>query len=434
MSGVTAALIRSVRAIASDAIPDDALAAARHCILDWFGCTLAGSRERLTSIILEAADAPGDARVIGHDRTLAPSWAALVNGAASHALDYDDTHIAMGGHPTAPVLPALLALAERTGACGRDVLTAFVAGVETECRLGAVLGPGHYAAGWHATATFGSFGAAAACAHLLGLDPGAWAHAFGLAATQAGGLKSVFGTMSKPFHAGRAAMNGYVAAQLASRGFTSDTDVLAAFAATHAGRIDTEAVDRLDGGFCVRDTLFKYHAACYLTQSSIEAALQIGVPAPDVDRVDVLVPPGHLDVCNIAEPRTGLEGKFSLRMTVAMALRGDPTDEAAFTDARMADPTIVALRDRVTVRPVDGLRPAESTVIVHTRDGNERTATVDAGRPADDLGVQWQRLSSKFTSLATPVIGADAAARVHELVSRIEDADGVGKLLELTRP
>src|SRR5215475_6491907 len=167
------------------------------------------------------------ATVIGHGVRLPVLLAALVNGAASHALDFDDVNLAMTGHPSVVLLSALIALAEERGSSGQDVMTAFVAGYELQCRLGLLLAPGHYnTLGFHATATVGSFGAAAACAHLLGLDAEKTATALGIAGTQAAGLKSMFGTMCKPLHAGKAAQNGLIGASLAARGFTSRGDVL----------------------------------------------------------------------------------------------------------------------------------------------------------------------------------------------------------------
>ena len=270
----------------------------------------------------------------------------------------------MSGHPSAPVLPALLALVESEGARGPDLLAALVAGIELECRLGALLGPGHYAAGFHATATLGAFGAAAACARLLDLDEERWLHAMGIAGTQAAGLKSAFGSMTKPLHAGRAAETGLLAALLARGGFTASPSVLEApqgFAATHAGGEPTSAaLERWTGRFLVRDTLFKYHAACYLTHAAIEASSRLRTRhalAPErIARVEVRVDPSLLAVCNVAEPRTGLEGKFSLRATTAMALLGDDTaDPATFTAARMSDPRLVRLRDAITNLGMNGL-------------------------------------------------------------------------------
>src|SRR5271169_5674600 len=184
--------------------------------------------------------------------------------------------MAMPGHPSVAILPGLLALAELKGSSGREVVTAFVAGYETACRIGAALQPGHYNLGFHSTGTVGSFGAAAACARLLGLDAEATAVALGIAGTQAAGLKSQFGTMCKPLHAGKAAQNGLLAARLASRGFTSRPDAIECaqgFAATQSPAFKPEAaLEDPPGGFYLRGNLFKYHAACFLTHAPIECA------------------------------------------------------------------------------------------------------------------------------------------------------------------
>lgn len=419
----TAQLVESVRGITD--LPADVAFAAKHCVLDWMGCALAGSSEPLARTLESFAREQGGherATVLGRSFRTSTGWASLLNGAAGHALDFDDTHLTMMGHPSAPVLPAVLALAEAGHCTGEAFLAAFVAGVEAECRLGAMIGPGHYAAGWHSTATLGTFGAAAACAHLLGLDGEKWRHAFGLAGTQAAGLKSVFGSMSKPLHAGKAAMNGLLAARLASDGFTSDVDILDSFAPAHAGSLGPLPADR----FLIRDTMFKYHAACYLTHSSIEAALRLRADAGLIEAVEVFVPPGHLSVCNIPEPATGLEGKFSLRATVAMALLGDATgDPAAYNDERVGADDLVALRDRVSVTPASGLGAAESRVVITLRDGTSMEETVDTGKPAEDLDVQWGRLTDKFVALASPVVGTERAWELHRLVEKIETVDYV---------
>ena len=200
-------------------LPGPVCELARQCVLDYLGVALAGAQDPLVRILLdEMTEAGGSpqASVIGHSARLPALSAALVNGAAAHALDYDDVHMAMPGHPSVAVLPGLLALAELRGSSGREVITAFVVGYETACRIGAALQPGHYNLGFHSTSTVGSFGAAAACARLLDLDVETTAMALGVAGTQAAGLKSQFGTMCKPFHAGKAAQNGLLAARLAA--------------------------------------------------------------------------------------------------------------------------------------------------------------------------------------------------------------------------
>jgi 2-methylcitrate dehydratase PrpD len=189
-------------------LPAPALAVAKHCILDWLGVTLAGSHDPLVGMLVEEVEDQGgnaQAGIIGWDRRASMSQAALVNGAAGHALDFDDVLRAFMGHPTAPVLPALLALAERRGATGRDIIQAFAAGVETEARIGRMMTESHYARGFHSTATLGTIGAAVACGRLLGFDADRMATAMGIAATQSAGLKSMFGTMCTPPASRRAA-------------------------------------------------------------------------------------------------------------------------------------------------------------------------------------------------------------------------------------
>src|SRR5215467_8918609 len=416
--GITRALVDAAQVVRWEELPEEPREVARHCLLDFLGVALAGAREPLTEILIDAVvhhETSSEAGLLGRAERASRLSAALVNGAAAHALDFDDTHTAMNGHPSVPVLPALLALAETEAASGERLLAALVAGIELECRLASVLGPGHYAVGFHSTATLGAFGAAAACAHLLGLDGEQWTRALGLAGTQAAGLKSGFGTMAKPLHAGRAAATGLLSALLARGGFTANATIVEApqgFAATHAGTSSSRALERADH-LQVRATLFKYHAACYLTHAAIEAASALRTAhrlVPEaIDRVTVRVAPGLLTVCAIPEPRTGLEGKFSLRATTAMALLGDDTaDPAAFTDARMADPRLCALRDRVHVETVPGVPGTRAAVEIEAR-GQRLDAEVDTGVPARDLVLQRDRLRRKFLTLATPVVGTGGA-------------------------
>ncbi len=439
---VTQELIQSVANLTWESIPPHARAVARHCMLDWFGVALAGSCEPLSAILVrELADGGGDATLVGHSQRASVADAALINGATSHALDFDDTHTLMSGHPSAPVVPAVLALAERDGRDGASLLVALVVGIEFECRLGALVNPGHYAAGFHATGTLGTFGAAAAAAHLLSLDGDQWRHAIGLAGTQAAGLKSGFGTMAKPLHAGRAAANGLTAALLARNGFTANPSIIETvqgFAATHgAPTLDVAALERLDGRFLIADTLFKYHASCYLTHAAIEAASKLraesGVRADAIESVEVRASTGCIGVCDIPEPATGLEGKFSLRATTAMALLGDDTtDPAAFSDVRMCDPALVAMRDRVSFVPQSRLDVTRVTVAIRAG-GRSFEAEADTGRPATDLTRQWEALSAKFFSLATPVVGRKRATDLHDAIARLEAVPSMCEITALVR-
>jgi len=439
-AGLTRTLAGAAAAVAYEALPGPIRELARQCVLDYFGVALAGAGDELVGILADEMAAAGgvaEASLVGRAARLPVLSAALVNGAASHALDYDDVNLAMPGHPSVAILPALVALAEARGASGRALIAAFVAGYETACRIGMALAPGHYGRGFHATGTVGAFGAAAACAHLLGLDAEATARALGIAGTQAAGLKSQFGTMCKPFHAGKAAQNGLLAARLAARGFSSRADLVECdqgFASTHSRDFAPErALAEPPGGFYLRANLFKYHAACYMTHGPIECARQIAAQAApdDIAAITLSVNRGSARICNIASPADGLEAKFSLRQTVAMALAGIDTARLdAYSTATATDPALVALRERVALDFRDDCAEAAAELAVTLRDGRTLRASHDAGIPSADIAEQGARLAGKFDALAIPVIGA---ARARELQAAIAGLDDLADTAALAR-
>jgi len=423
-------------------IPAQVRTVVGHCLLDWLGVTLAGSREDAARIVREEALEQGgapQATLLGTGARTSIGQAALVNGTASHALDYDDVHFAFLGHPTVTVIPAILALAERDGHGGRDFLTAFVAGVEVGSRIGEYVTEAHYARGHHATGTLGAFSAAAATARMLDLDAETSAIAFGIAATQAAALKSMFGTMCKPLHAGKAAANGQYAALLARRGFSSRADAIECsqgFADTQSPVIETHRVlEGLGERFHTRDVLFKYHAACYGTHSSIEALTRLrnahGIDCTNVDKIEIRVPTRNLRVCNIQEPGTGLEAKFSLRLVSAMALAGESTsDIAGYTDALCTEPELVRLRDAIRVVGDEELARGTSEVIVSMADGVVYREFGNVSIPSRDLDEQGRRLEEKFISLASPVIGDGKAHEVVQMVAELGELESLDALLQ----
>lgn len=440
---VTEGLAALSSGLEHETLSGDARAIARQCVMDWFAVTLAGSSEPAVRILkdeLAADGGHGHATLLGSGDRVPVSHAALINGTASHALDYDDVHLAILGHPTVAVLPAIVALAEADDRSGVDVIAAFLAGYETACRVGALVEPAHYDHGFHATATVGSFGAAAAVAHLMKLDAATTAAALGIAGTLASGLKSMFGTMCKPLHAGRAAENGLRAARLAARGFSSRPDVLECvqgFAATQSADFHPDAAfAEPAGGFHIRSNLFKYHASCYLTHAPIEAALALvrdhDVDPADVAHVRIRTAEAADRVCNIAEPQTGLEAKFSLRLTVALALAG--YDTAAFEtygDAATVAPELVRLRDRTTVVFEPGWKETQAEVTITRRDGSDVSAVHDSGIPASDVADQGKRIRTKFMTLVAPTLGDERAARLADAIDGLEDEPSLRSLLDL---
>ena len=440
--GLTRQLAAQARALTLADLPMDIRTWARQCVLDYLACTLAGAQEDLTAILLaemQEQGGIGPATILGHGVQLPVAAAALVNGAAAHALDYDDVNLAMPGHPSVAILPALLALAEECGATGAAVLTAFVAGYELQCRIGRAIAPGHYdELGFHATATVGSFGAAAACAHLLGLDVEHCATALGIAGTQAAGLKAMFGTMCKPLHAGTAASHGLLAAKLTARGFTSRPDVLECpqgFAQTHSPDFHPdEALASPPQGWYLRNNLFKYHAACYMVHAPIEAARQLraqhGITPDRIAHIRVTLDEACARICNIPAPQTGLEAKFSLRLATAMGLAGVDTGRlSTYSAATAADPRLVAMRDQVELDFRPGLPSTFAAIEVTLRDGSTRRAQHDAGVPAADTAEQGRRLEEKFVALVEPVLGSNTVCTLLAEVEKLEALPDVRGLM-----
>jgi 2-methylcitrate dehydratase PrpD len=437
---VTAEIAQRAALLGYRDLPDDLIERTKQCLLDWFAVTLAGAQDELTEILVQETledGGKGPASLVGRSEKVTPSGATLINGAASHALDYDDVNFAMGGHPTVTVVPALLSLGEQRKASGRLFIESFVAGYETSGRVGNLVSPSHYTKGFHVTGTVGSFSATAAAGRMLGLDAGQLAVAFGIAATQAAGLKSNFGTMCKPLHAGTASEHGLRAAKLAARGFTARGDVLECdqgFASSQSDHLNVEAaLGEPPQGWHLRNNLFKYHAACYLTHAPIECAKEIRLksnfPPERVKKILLRLDEGADRVCNIPNPTSGLEAKFSLRQTVAMALTGvDTANLDSYNEAVTQDPRIKALRDKMTIEFKPGWAKSVSEMAIQLDDGTLVEATHDSGIPWPDLGKQRQALETKFESLAVPVLGAAGAKRLHDAIERIDSLADVGDL------
>ncbi|MCP5084800.1 MAG: MmgE/PrpD family protein [Alphaproteobacteria bacterium] len=397
----------------------DAAQIARLSLLDWIAVAVAGRDEPVAKIVRDLVGGDGgtpEASVIGHDANLPARAAALSNGATSHALDYDDTHFIYLGHPTVAVMPAALALAEKLGSTGPAFLDAALVGLETACRIGEWLGRGHYQHGFHQTATSGSFGAAAAASRLLGLDAERTCHALGIAATKASGLKSQFGTMGKPYHAGLAAANGVEAALLAKAGIVSRPDGLECeqgFSLTHAGEQDNTslAMGELGRKYVFTEVQHKFHACCHGTHAPVEALISArddhGVSPADIESVELTVNPRFLRVCNIEQPATGLEAKFSFRLTAAMALSGyDTSALATFSAENCHEPSLVALRDKVSVVTDSGLSESVAQIRIDRR-SNE--AVVIRHDICDPMPVAVRE--AKVRAKAAALLGQDRAER-----------------------
>jgi len=441
MTELTNQLWKRFGSLTIDDLPNDVSTIATHCVLDWFGCALAGSREPLAGLLRdELSLVEGVCSLVGSPLRADPMRAAMINGAAGHALDFDDTSMVMGGHATVPLLPAILALAEEHGSTGNDVMTAYVVGMEVQSRIGTSIGPDHYNKGWHTTSTIGVFGAAAAASWMLGLDDDGFATAMGIAASSASGLKANFGTMTKPLHPGQAAERGLLAARLAARGYTANgaaIDGNQSFAqAAGSGSLDEERFDRWADTWATPMTLFKFHAACHLTHAGIEATgslLADGLAVDDIEGITMTVNPSILDVCGIPDPRTGLEAKFSLRGTQALLAHGvDTAAVSSFEDGPINRADVQAFIPKVTIETDASLHTMATRVEVRGSSGSRR-ANHDVSRPSSDLGAQGVRLRSKFDALARPIVGRDSASLLGDSIEALATLADVRDLLALTR-
>ncbi|HEX3970933.1 MAG TPA: MmgE/PrpD family protein [Stellaceae bacterium] len=441
--GVTATILAQVDALFASPLPDDVVEWSRHCVLDWLGVALAGAGEALTLALRDEARAEGGrpvASVLFHGDKISPTLAALVNAAMADALDFSDANPNIHGHTTPAIVAASLALAEANGASGRALLEAVVVGIEVACRVGLLAHGRLHPGGFHPTGTTVVFGAAAAAAHLLGLDARQRAHALGLAATQGAGLVASAGSMAKPFHSGKAAMNGILAASLARRGFTGRPDAIEAaggFLSAHVREWSAAPLASCESRFLIRDTKFKAHAACALTHSSIENMLILmrrhAVTPDSIEQIELRVPHSSLGVCNIADPATSLEAKFSLKTVAAMALLGDATgDINAYDVERALRPEVKRLAARIVVAGADDLDGGEAVAIATLTDGRTLAERYDSYTAKVDLAAQRDALGRKFHALVAPMLGETRAARLAETVLVLDRAGSLTPLVALS--
>jgi 2-methylcitrate dehydratase PrpD len=401
--------------------PDRALPAAvadmaRLCLADWLGVAIGAGEEPAGRIVREAAASwrsSGPATVL-FGRTTAAPFAALANGTLAHCLDFDDTYVKAVTHISAPVWAATLALGEELGADEAAMLAAFVAGFETASRLGDGLGEAVTAHGWHSTGVFGRLGAAAASAALLPLDGQQALHALGAAATQTGGLTASFGTMAKPFHAGKAAMDGVVAAQLAAAGFVSATGLF-----EPGGGLDTALVQDgsarfapIDGaGWHILENSFKPYAACHLTHPAVDAARALAPGAAEIAainsvRAEIGALANQITGGKSGWPASALEAKFDLKYCIALGLHGQALSAADFREPWRPEPAVGATARKVSVAVSPEMGFAAARLAIAFADGRRGQTHVPVAKGHPGNPMSWDDMWRKFEALVAPTLGS----------------------------
>ena len=397
---------------------------AKMSILDWCGVAYAAKKEPVSKIVSEMVkeeNGVNQARLITTGHRVSSRGAALANGATGHALDYDDTHFLFVGHPTASALPTALALGEELGSSLEELLLAYMTGVEVSTRIGHILGYSHYNSGFHQTATSGSFGSTIVASKLLNLSEDETINALGLVSTRASGIKSQFGTMGKPYHAGMAASNGIEAAKLSKLGFVSREDGMECdqgFFLTHGWdkKLPKRAVENLGTDFLFPEIKYKFHACCHGLHSFLEALEELKQENnfnPDtIEEIAIETNPSWLKVCNIEKPKTGLEAKFSYKLTAAMSIYGkDTADLDTYCDEICFDDNMNGIRDRVKVIPNDKLTNTQSLISI--KDGSKDIINKHDLSDKIDQKILETKILNKSVSLLSKIKSNDISSMLN---------------------
>jgi 2-methylcitrate dehydratase PrpD len=424
----------------SDAVDHEA----HRTFLNWVGCAVGAANHESVVAALGAVamlqPAP-QASVLGRTGKVDMASAALVNGISSHTFDFDDTHLKTIIHPAGPVASALLALAEVTGATGRQLIDALVLGIDVSCRIGNMMYPDHYDRGWHITGSTGTLGAAAGCARLLGLDEQETAMALGIAASQPVGMREQFGTMTKPFHPGGAARAGLMSALLAKNGFTASPKAIEA-ARGYAQTVSTknawnEITDELGTRFEISFNTYKPFACGIVIHPTIDAATQLrakGVKPADIERVELGVHSLVLELTGKKEPKDGLEGKFSVYHGFAAGLVFGRAGEPEYDDGIVNRPDMVEVRRKVVAAVDDSIAEESADVTAILKDGRRVHVFVEHAIGSLERPMTDRDLEAKFHSLADPVIGEGKASRLIEACWSLGKAKDLRGLTALALP
>jgi 2-methylcitrate dehydratase PrpD len=440
-----------------DDIPEGVRLTAIEHILDGYGLALSGHAEEGHAILrryAQRASCAEEVVVFGTSLRSTAELAALVNGQAMHAMDYDDTQLSTNPasvyglltHPTTPVLGATSAVAELIGASGRDLLTAYVAGVEVACRTSDASDPRHYQKGFHSTGTFGAIGAAAGAAKLFGLTTEQTQFCLGIAASLSGGYRENFGTMTKPLHAGQAAQAGVFAARLAHDGFTAARNILEAKRGMYQASSDGYEPTRIDGKlgspFFLEDpgVSIKPYPSGSLSHPGQDAVLELvrehDLKPEDVEEAIAGTNSATTNALIYPLPQTALEAKFSFPFFLAIAILRHKVGIEEFRDEVVLDPEVQELMKRchhVVDEEIDarGFQHMDTRVVIKLRDGRvlEKLESFATGHPNKPMS--REQLETKFFECAELAIDRDRARLAADIIWRLDELEHVGKLHEM---
>jgi 2-methylcitrate dehydratase PrpD len=439
--GVTRQLARYVVQARFEDLPAPVRHEGVRTLLNWVGVAVGGSQHETVDralLALAPFSGPAQATILGRAERMDIFNAAFVNGVSSHIFDFDDTHLKTIIHPAGPVVSAILALSEYRPVSGRDFLNALVLGVEVECRIGNSVYPNHYDVGWHITGTAGVFGAAAAAGRLLGLNEQQMVWALGLAASQPVGLRESFGSMNKSFNPGRAASNGLFAAILASKGYTSSDGMIEAkrgWANTISTKQDfREITEGLGQRYEAALNTYKPFSCGIVIHPAIDAAIQLRnehhLRAEQIANVQLRVHPLVIELTGKKTPQIGLEGKFSVYHSVAVALIEGAAGERQYSDRAVRDPQVIAVRDRVATTVDPAIKPEQVDMVITLTDGRQLHKFIEHAIGSLEVPMTDAQLEAKFLDLADGVL---PAAQVRQLMDACWKIEGMPSAAAVAR-
>ena len=448
----TERIVNFIEQISYEQLPAAAVEASKCSILDCLGVAVAGSQEDAGRIISQYTEdtAKPEAGVIGGGFKTSIDQAAWVNGTKAHALDYDDYFIPDNStpyHPTVAILPAVLAVGEKLHVSGKEVLLAYITGFEVEARIAMACAEQQYDLGWHTTSTLGSLGAAAAIAKMLKLDEEKIRMALGIASSLAGGLRKNFGTMTKPLHAGNAARNGVMAAILAQRGFTADRNILdspLSFGEVLGGESAPER-DRKDQEVQVEFHIvspgisLKPYPSCAYSHWAIDAALELrreAMISPDnIAEVECRTSSGLPHILIHSQPKTALEGKFSLEFCTAIALIDGRVSLKQFTDEKVNDSVVQELMKKIKyVHPPEmgsGLINLGGELVVKLKNSAIYSQKIDVAKGSPQNPLSQDELISKYRDCVRPSLSEEATNKSLELLLNPELIKDIAELTDI---
>lgn len=439
---ITEELVRLIMQTQMDDIPIEIQAHSKRSLLNWMGVAIGASYHESVDMALDVANAVGrneQSTILGRGIKTDMLFASLINGMSSHIFDYDDTHLDTIHHPSGPVAPVVFALGEQLNIPGDQLLRAFILGCEAQLRISNAIYPSHYTLGWHITSSTGVFGAAVAAGLLLDLDEEQMLMSLGIAGTQSLGLREMFGTMTKPFHPGRAAEAGLLSAMLAGKGFTSSKQVLEAkrgFANVTAPEHDLSKVT-VDWGkvWEIGKNSFKPYACGIVLHPSIDVCIALreyAENAADVDRIELYVNQYVLELTGKKEPSTGLEGKFSIYHTAAIAfLEGDAGQEQYETE-KVNDEKTIEMRKKIVPIVVDEMREHEAKGKIILKNGQEYEYFVEFATGSKENPMDDSALERKFKKVTKSLLTDEQKNRIIDRMNSFEKLENIHEIIELS--